>query len=490
MDQYNSESIQVLNSIQHIQLRRGMYIGEGQDPRQLLSEICDNAVDEIQAGYSDKMIIRVDTVKNEYTVQDFGRGIPHGKKKLENGQEKEVVEVLMTESNSGGKFDNSSYKYSSGLNGLGMTITNALSLEMEVVTCRNKKFVRCISYAGKNTQLSHGSSMLSGTTVRFIPNPAMFKTATIPVDFIIDRCKTFTAFGFKAELYVDNNQIDTNCTIYDLIQENEEFSTYVDIPKIDVTNSSDERLITALRYTSDTKDRYFAYTNLLNNYLGGSHVTAISSAIVEAWEEFISTHKNIAPKVTLRKSDYLVGLRTVVAVFISSPEFSSQTKEKLVVNKKYFDELMCLFKKQFKKYLNDNILTAQQLIKRFEEFRAAQNTLLNRKEISSLIKVSEDDPNNIRRRSVVSKLVECTSTKRDEREMFIVEGDSALGPYLFTRDKKTQAVLPLRGKILNVTGKSIKEAIQNKEVCDIAYPNEDYSYMFIGEIESAYEIIK
>ena len=465
---YNSDSIQVLNSIQHIQLRRGMYIGEGQDPRQLLSEVMDNAIDEIQAGYSKKMTVRIDTTANQYTVQDYGRGIPHGKKKLENGVEKEVLEVLMTESNSGGKFDNSSYKYSSGLNGLGMTITNALSLEMEVISCRDKKFVRCISKAGKDTEITRGSSSITGTTVRFIPNPDMFKSGIIPVDFVIGRCKTFSAFGFTSELFIDNKQIDTSCTIYDLIDDDASISKYVDIPQIDVTNSSDERLICALRYTSDTKDRYFAYTNLLNNYLGGSHVTALSTNLVDAWEEFISTHKNIAPKITLRKSDYLVGLRAVVAVFISNPEFSSQTKEKLVVNKKYFDELMDNFKKKFKKYLNDNILTAQQLIKRFEEYRIAQNALLNRKEISSLIKVSEDDPNNIRRRSVVSKLVECTSTKRDEREMFIVEGDSALGPYLFVRDKKTQAVLPLRGKILNVTGKSIKEAIQNKEVCDIA----------------------
>lgn len=465
---YNQDSIQVLNSIQHIQLRRGMYIGEGQDPRQLLSEIMDNAIDEIQAGYSPKMTIRVDTKLNQYTVQDYGRGIPHGKKKLENGQEKEVLEVLMTESNSGGKFDNSSYKYSAGLNGLGMTITNALSNEMEVISCRDKKFVRCVSNGGKNTTITKGAAQTTGTTVRFIPNPEMFKNPVIPIEFILKRCRTATAFGFSSELFIDSEQLDTNYTLFDLIEEDTEVSTYVELPKFDVLNAAEERLITALRYTSDTKDRYFAYTNLLTNYLGGTHVTALSNTLTDAWEEFINSHKNIAPKVTLRKSDYLVGLRAVVAVFISNPEFSSQTKEKLVVNKKYFDELMDNFKKKFKKYLNDNILIAQQLIKRFEEYRVAQNALLNRKEISSLIKVSEDDPNNIRRRSVVSKLVECTSTKRDEREMFIVEGDSALGPYLFVRDTKTQAVLPLRGKILNVTGKSIKDAIQNKEVCDIA----------------------
>lgn len=471
---YDSDSIQVLNSIQHIQKRRGMYIGEGLDPRQLIFEIMDNAVDEIQAGYSPNMIVKVDTKSNEYIVQDFGRGIPHGKKKLESGAEKEVVEVLMTESNSGGKFDNTSYKHSGGLNGLGMTITNALSTVMEVITCRDGKSVDCISYGGSNTTVTYGKSNITGTLVRFIPNASMFKSAVIPVEYILNRCRTASAFGAKTELYVDGVQIDTNYTIFDLIQEEVPVSIYVDIPQIEVTNSNYEKLITALRYTSDTKDRYFGYTNMLTNYLGGSHVNALYYALIDAWKEFVSAHKNIAPKVVLRDSDYVVGLRAVVAVFIdnevfnSDNAFSSQTKEKLVINKKYFVELMDNFKKKFKKYLTDNILIAQQLIKRFEEYRIAQNALLNRKEISSLIKVSDDDPNNIRRRSVVSKLVECTSTKRDEREMFIVEGDSALGPYLFVRDKKTQAILPLRGKILNVTSKSVKEAIQNKEVCDIA----------------------
>jgi DNA gyrase/topoisomerase IV subunit B len=126
------------------------------------------------------------------------------------------------------------------------------------------------------------------------------------------------------------------------------------------------------------------------------------------------------------------------------------------------------FSKSLTKYLTDNITVAQQLLKRFEEYRIAQNALLSRKEISSLIKINEDSGDNIRRRSVVSKLVECTSKKRAGTELFIVEGNSAMGPYLYVRDKETQAVLPIRGKILNTTFKKIKDVIQNKEICDIA----------------------
>ena len=224
----------------------------------------------------------------------------------------------------------------------------------------------------------------------------------------------------------------------------------------------------ALRYTSDTKDRYFGYTNLLANYLGGTHIQCLSKAVISAWDTLITKYKNLRPVVDLKPSDYLVGMRGVCAVFISHPEFSSQTKEKLVVNKAYFDSLMEAFSKSLVKYFISNIEVAQQLIKRFEEYRIAQNALLSRKEISSLIKINEDSGDNIRRRSVVSKLVECTSRKRDDTELFIVEGDSAMGPYLCVRDKATQAVLPIRGKILNTTYKDLKEVIQNKEICDIA----------------------
>ena len=266
---------------------------------------------------------------------------------------------------------------------------------------------------------------------------------------------------------MDKEELDTNYSIFDLMKE-ENISTYCDIPTIEVENKDKEKMKVALRYTSDTTDRYFGYTNLLYNSIGGTHISELSKAIIATKKEFIDKNKSLKPDVELKPNDYLIGLRGVCAVFISRPEFSSQTKEKLVNNKKYFEELMENFKKNFMKWLKANIDKANLLIKRFEEYRNSQNSLLNRKEISSLIKVNNDTEDNVRRRSVVSKLVECTSNKRAGTEMFIVEGDSALGPYKFVRNKETQAVLPLRGKILNVVGKTLKEAVQSKEICDIA----------------------
>ena len=467
---YSKESIIVLSDIKNIQERKNMYIGEAEDLRHLIIEIIDNALDEVQAGYSDEIIVNIDTKKNIYEVRDFGRGIPHGMKKLEDGTEKEVIAVLLTKSNSGGKFNNDAYSVSSGLNGLGLTITNALSNFIEITSYRKGKYVKGYCEASNDVKLEYGDTTeKTGTRVIFQPNKRFFHTDKIPVDFVLEKCKIATALGYTSRLFIDGEEKRISSSMFDLIKEEDTgIHTYVNVPPMEVLSSTKEKMKVALRYTSDTKDRYFGYTNLLCNYLGGTHVQELEKAVEDAWQTFITTHKKLKPEVDLKPRDFVVGMRGICAVFIAHPEFSSQTKEKLVVNKKYFEELMSLFKKKFLKYLDDNITTAQQLIKRFEEYRRAQNALLSRKEIGSLIKINEDSEDNIRRRSVVSKLVECTSKKRAGTEMFIVEGDSALGPYLYTRNKETQAVLPLRGKIRNVTNLSIKEALKNNEVCDIA----------------------
>jgi DNA gyrase/topoisomerase IV subunit B len=605
---YSSDNIKVLSDREHIQLRKAMYIGDAQDPRTLLSEIIDNALDECQAGYSEAIIVSMDTKKHKYEVRDYGRGIPHGKKEL-NGEMKETLEILLTKSNSGGKFDNSAYTTSSGLHGLGITITNALSKHICIISYRKGKYVQGEAKGTDEVKIKYGKSdEPDGTYVTFEPDGKFFPTVDIPVSFMKDRCRIASALGFKTRLIVDGEEINTDATMFDLMKEEDAaVSTYVQIEPISVTSSVNETMKVAIKYTSETNDRYFGYTNLLVNYLGGTHVQELSKTIIATWKEFIEKHKNIKPAIELHNNDYLVGLRAVCAVFISNPEFSSQTKEKLVVNKKYFEELMQLFSKQLYKYLHDHADLAHQLVKRFEQYRAAQNALLSQKEIGSLIKINEESGDNIRRRSIVSKLVDCTSKKRDQTELFLClagdtlvkltngkhvpiqelvgqeniwlystnqfgnftqarmlrafqtrtvrkllrvhfsngthvdcthehkflenhtliwieaqnlkkwhqihclhgavyvvnieelyfdedvpvycleidsdehsfvlgngvvthncEGDSALGGYLYTRNKELQAVLPLKGKILNVTFKSIKEAVQNSEICDIA----------------------
>lgn len=470
VEQYSADNIKVLTDIQHIRLRKGMYVGDAIDPRQSIVEAIDNAVDEVQAGYSSELVVLVDTENNSYSVRDYGRGIPHGKKKLDTGEEKEILEVLLTKSNSGGKYDNKSYNHAAGLHGLGLTIINALSEKVHAETHRDGRVVSIDTDHGEVVNLSYDkSNEPNGTFISFIPDETIYKSKVIPIELIKNRCKITSAMGYKARLIIDGvEQEDVNATMFDLIsEEDSSISVYQQFNIIRVETDNDEMKV-AIRYTSDTTERYFGYTNMLYNSIGGTHVQELSKAIIAAWKEFLEKNKKMKPETELRNSDYLLGIRAVCAVFIMKPEYSSQTKERLTVDKKYLAGLMNKFKSEFMNLLSSDIKMATALLKRFEEYRISQNKLLARKEISSIIKINNDDPNNIRRRSISDKLKDCTSRNREGTEILVCEGDSAASPIVRVRDKTTQAVLSLRGRILNVTNMQPKDAIKSQEICNLA----------------------
>ena len=425
-EKYTKDSIKVLDDISHIRQRSGMYIGDATDPRHLFSEALDNALDEIQNGYGDSVKVVVDTKENSYKIEDNGRGIPQGEKTLEDGSKIETVKLVCTKSFAGGKFNNGDYALRSGLNGLGLTIINALSKTLTIISHRDGKKVL---YETSNDLIKREKikKNIHGTSIIFIPDEQYFQSPTIPKEHLIERCRIANAFGMKTNLVIDDKEIDVSASMTDLLpQDSNDVKIYQDLPLISSSdNNHSEHLEILIRYTSDTSDRYRGYTNLLYNSLGGTHVNITSTKIiVDAWEEVIKRLR-IKTEVPLRRSDYLVGLRCVVASFISNPEFSSQTKEKLTTPKKSLEDFATSCQKKLVKLLCESPGVSKALVKRFEEYRLSQNKLLARKEISSLIKVNNDDPDNIRRRSVVSKLVECTSKKRDNTELFLVEGDSA-----------------------------------------------------------------
>ena len=316
-------------------------------------------------GY--RVIPLSDSCPECYTVRDFCRGIPHGKKKLDNGEEKETVEVLCTKSNSGGKFDAESYITNIGLNGLGLTVTNALSEQFEIITYRDKKFVRLTAEHGIVKNIEYGKSKEQGTLVRFKPDNNVFQNSIIPIEYIKQRCCISTALGYKSLLFVDDVLVNTDSTMFDLMYEKDkekDISVYIDYNCIDVHIPTKEYMKCAIRYTSETTDKYYGYTNLLYNSAGGTHIQELSKAIIECWKNFIKT-KKIKLDVELKPSDYLLGVRAVCAVFIINKQFSSQTKEKLVVPKGYLKDLMDGFIASFTKELSRNEETSRALLNRF-----------------------------------------------------------------------------------------------------------------------------
>ena len=465
---YDENSVSILDDISHIQTRPGMYIGDCDTPIHLFFEILDNSIDESSVVNDCKVLVKIDTKKNSYFIQDNARGIPIGTKKDKLGKDRNVLDILVTTTNSGAKFDNSSYLMSAGLHGVGLCVTNALSEYFQIQSCRKNKSVTFAYENGRNIEPKiELEKQEHGTQVYFIPNKDKFDNPVIPKEKIIERCRISNAFGVNISLYIDEEEIDVNYKLSDLFPEENNINIYQEYPIIQSSeNKLEERIATLIRYTSDTKDKYFGYTNLISNPVGGTHIKFISKVIIEAWERYIEQSK-IKLEVELRKSDYLIGLRCICAVFIKHPNFSSQTKEELSVSKNYFDDMKELIIKKIVSSMKFFDRNSKALIRRFEEYRISQNKLLARKEISSLIKVNEDSPESIRRRSVVPKLIECVSKGRKGTELYISEGDSAIGSITRCRNKTFQAGLPLRGKILNVAGMDIKKCLKSETIRDI-----------------------
>lgn len=431
MSDYGVESLQILSPQDHVRERRGMYIGDSDNPIPLFNEIYDNALDECQAGYSDKVVVKVNYDKNEYKITDYGRGFPQGViHDPVSGKDLEAVELLLTTAFSGGKFNHSAYKLSTGLHGLGAMVTNSLSRYIEVQTwrdqlidyCASKGYTTSIEYADPLDQVGRGHK--SGTSVLFSPDPEMFSDTKIPLSHIVMRCKVASAFNMKCNLSVTENgetkEIDVDSDIYDLLPPSDDgISEYYRYSFTVKDSSTGEFATIALQYTSDTKSYYRGYTNLLYNSQGGTHHKMLDDAIYEAWSKF--DIKDI------KWNDVYLGLRAVVAVFISDTEFSSQSKERLSVKKESLNNLKVLIVDEIVKWLTENDDIRNSLIKRFQEYRAAQNKLLARKEIKSLLYVNESKGGQVRRQSVVRKLRECESKSREGTELHIcLSGDTKI----------------------------------------------------------------
>lgn len=463
MSNYTTDSIQVLSDMDHVRLRYQMYIGEPDNPRQLFSELLDNALDESESGYSDLTEVFVDTKKNSYRVRDYGRGIPIGKKSLD-GKEIETLELLITKLFSGGKFDTDTYRIRNGLHGVGLGCCNALSSSFSITTYRDGKSVHIDASKGNVLNLEYNDSTEhNGCDAELIADPDIFDTIIIPIEIIIDRCKVAKAFGYNIKLYIDGSEFDlTVNSLFDLLPHEVGLNNYADFI-IDHKLENGESIRVAIRYTSETNSKYFGYTNLLYNRWGGTHVRLLDRAIEDVWKNYYKESDT-----NLHDSDCKIGIRVICAVFISNVAFSSQTKDKLTVPNSNLKELIDGFSSEFKNQLDNDENIRKALIKRFSEYRQAQNKLTSRKEIMELVKINDRAASGTAHRiSVVDGLAECTEKFVEGTEIFFVEGRSAGGTAKRARNKKLQAVLPLRGKIKNVTYMSIKDALKSEEVLKI-----------------------
>lgn len=482
MDNYNAESIKILSDIEHIRLRFGMYIGSNADTFPLFNEAIDNSIDEVTAGYSDSLTVDcvVDSKQAKYTIIDTGRGIPTGTKEV-NGQEVPILEAIITKANSGGKFDNSAYLSSAGLNGVGMCCINALADSMFIhsvhdgvvgeIKTEDGVVVTPVDY--KKTKEKSGT--LTSFTVT--KNNKYFDDFVVPYDYIVHKLNTYQAFGIKGIKFSYNGENRTESEItasspFDLHKHPMDNGKYALKGDIEVTNSKNERLRLAFYYIdgSSTSYKFNGYTNYLYNKDGGGHITAAQEALVSAIKQFCQKRSIAIPSDM--NSDYFIGLNAIVSCNIIEKAFASQTKDRLITGtgttRNYFKELVerlavAINEQVFEK----NVGITKALVQRIADYRRERENRKELKGLSQYITINQSEGNTVRRGVNYDKLTECSSKNKSETELMILEGDSASSGCVRNRDKATQAVLCLKGKLKNIVGCSMTDALKNKEIAGI-----------------------
>nr|CAI9751345.1 DNA topoisomerase II large subunit [uncultured phage]CAI9752229.1 DNA topoisomerase II large subunit [uncultured phage] len=479
---YNSDSIKILSDLDHIRLRSGMYIGDNSNTIPLFNEAIDNAIDEVVAGYSDSLVVdcQVNSEQAIYIIKDTGRGIPTGYKEI-NGQKVAILEAIITKANSGGKFDSSAYLSSAGLNGVGLCCITALA-DSIYIHSTNNGVTGEIKIAEGNIVIPveyRKTKEKSGTTTSFTVKKGTkyFDDYIVPYEYIVDKLNTYQAFGIKGIKFIYNGEDRTESEItaqcpFDLHKHPMDNGKNAIKGDIQVVSTKGERFRFAFNYIegSSTSYKFNGYTNYLYNKDGGGHITAAQEALVSAIKQFCQK-RNIAIPSDMN-SDYFIGLNAIVSCNIIEKAFASQTKDRLITGtgttRDYFKELVEKLAVAINEQVFDkNVGITKALVQRISDYRRERENRKELRGLSQYITINQSEGNTVRRGSVYEKLTECTSKNRDECELIMTEGDSASGAIQRKRNKSVTAVLPLRGKILNVTKVPVTKALQSKVIAGI-----------------------
>jgi len=488
MAKYSSKDIQVLEGLEPVRKRPGMYIGSTSSTglHHLLWEILDNSVDEALNGHCDNIEITLDTDQG-ITIKDNGRGVPVD---LFKKTKKSAMEVLFTTLHSGGKFGQGNYKVSGGLHGVGMAVVCALS-ETMTATSRRDGFEWTQSYArGKPlTKLKKGKpTRIYGTTVYFRPDPAIFPKIEFNSKLIMERVesKAFLNKGLKITFKEGKtkNTFHYPDGIQDYIKKIVGNNpTLLDNP-INVEKEDNQfRLETVFLWTPATDTQVLSFANSIRTVDGGTHENGFRNGITKAMRAYIERRKLLPKEISsITGDDVREGLIAIINLYLQGEvEFQGQTKGRL--NSEITSQVEVVVKHSLEHFLNEN--------------QTLGDTLANRVILSAQARVaSRQAKEAIQRKTNIShrlnlpgKLSDCATTDKDEAELFICEGDSAGGSSKQARDRKTQAILPIRGKILNVETATLAKTLANSEIqnlvsaCGTGILNKfDYSKLRYGKI--------
>lgn len=459
---YGAAQITVLEGLEAVRKRPGMYIGDTsiRGLHHLVWEIVDNSIDEAMAGHctSIKVIIHPD---NSITVYDNGRGIPvaiHPKLGIP------AVQVALTKLHAGGKFDKDSYKVSGGLHGVGVSVVNALSIELTVQVKRGGKIhLQKYSRGKVLTPLEiTGETTETGTIVHFKPDPEMFSDTVYHFDVLAKRLRelAFLNKGISIELVDEREEGEQELFKYDGgISEFVEFSDKNKQPLHPVINieadKSDVQVEIALRYNSSYQENVFTFVNNINTIEGGTHLSGFKTAltrILNAYAKKVFTKK----EVKLTGEDVKEGLTAVISVKVQEPLFEGQTKTKLG-NSEVFGIVTSIVNDKLGTYFEENPAVAKNIVAKSLDAARAREAARKARELTRR-KGALDGA------GLPGKLADCSNRDPEKCEVYLVEGDSAGGSAKMGRDREFQAILPLRGKILNVEKARLHKIMQNNEI--------------------------
>ena len=471
-DNYGAESIQVLEGLEAVRKRPGMYLGDPHDGTALhhcIWEVVDNSVDEHLAGHTSEIKVYLHE-DHSLSVRDFGRGIPvaiHEKYGIS------AAEVIMTKLHAGGKFDNSSYKVSGGLHGVGVSAVNAVSEWMEVTIHRNQKIYFQRFEAGVPVKALEeiGTSDETGTLIRFKPDLTIF-SEIIEFDFeTIDSRMKETSFlnaGLSIVILDERGEESHESThfyeggISEFVKQINQRKTalHEDVIQISGTGMSEKGEVSvdlALQWSDAFSESIMCYTNIIRNRDGGTHLSGLRTALTSCVNTY-AKRKKLLKSDGLSGEDVREGLAAVVSVKHPDPSFSSQTKDKLVSS-----EVSGIVQK----------VVYEKLGEFFEENPSTAKLIVDKALLASKAREAARKARDLTRRKGVleggglpGKLADCQSRDPSEYEVYLVEGDSAGGSAKTGRDRRIQAILPLRGKILNVERQrhNLVKVFQNQEI--------------------------
>jgi DNA gyrase subunit B/topoisomerase-4 subunit B len=466
---YTAKDITVLEGLEPVRKRPGMYIGGVGTTglHHLVWEILDNAVDEAMNGYASNIYVVLHKDSSSITVTDDGRGIPVDKHPT---TKKSALEVIFTMLHAGGKFEGQNYKTAGGLHGVGASVVNALSSDLHATVKRDGASWEMSFKRGKPTGplKKAGPARGTGTTVYFHPDSTIFPKVEFDAATIRERLEVISYLHKGVKVSFENEAEGTK----EVFHHEEGLADFLkkiieargakpvhEAPFL-LERESGPRLDFVLQWTESTDEHIRSYVNGIPTGSGGTHDNGLRAGLGKAVRNYIETH-NLSPKgVTLTSEDIREGLTGVLSLFIEEPQFQGQTKDRLN-NPEVLSAVDSAVRPALEHWLNHNRSIAESIVARIvlaararEASRAAQAEVTRKTATTG-------------RLNLPGKLSDCTTANREDSELFVVEGDSAGGSAKQGRDRGKQAILPLRGKVMNTEGMTLAKVLENKELADL-----------------------